>query len=383
MNHPKEHTRKQSLIIDDFYIRMQNSATNTIANTTKSRLRIACFLLVAIVALLAMCACKPHYRLPQNEQLLFPSVDFLQGSLAKKFSDEDWQDYFTYLAAAGYNAVILQGFLVERQPDTTFTFDNGKLVATKQFYSFENVLDKLLEHAEKHDFDIYIGTYSPCDWWTETNYSDADYIDKLVRNHEQLIRYISYKYGANKRFVGWYITPEMYTNRFGYERYWASLLNGIIAAIEANVDKPLMISSFYSTYATKNIRTDTTFAKLIAAVNFRQCDIFAPQDSFGGNAPEQLFDLSEKYDYLSACAEAAKLKNMQFRINCEFFTSDNDVRTASDERLKQQFALANIFCDKAVSFSFSHYVSPLGTSSDNASGTLYKRYIDLRNQAAD
>lgn len=348
--------------------------------TLKTIITVCCIVaLVAGGALVGLAISNRHAcAVVAQSDMLFPTVDFVQGWLARRYSSSDWDAYFKILANAGFDSVILQSTVNVGEHNFLF-FDDGGVFGSNFIRRFSNTLELMLSAADDNDFCVYVGTVNDSDWWDQRNYADADFCQTLADRHAMLFKTISQRYAHHKSFAGWYYTPEMYTNAMDYEKNWIPLLNKVIDSLNATTtaNLPLIISPYYSNWASRSMHDTTTFKQILTKVHFRANDIFAPQDGFGNESPTETDNLARLLDYEQSCFEAAQQANVTMWINVELFFSD-EYTVASMERIQSQLRMANMFCDKVACFSFSHYFSPMGTNRHDTTEHLYNQYLNLR-----
>lgn len=284
----------------------------------------------------------------EQQAPLLPSVDFIQSWYACSLGAEDWNIYFETLAQLGFDTVILQSSFDNESGEVAYyesqTYPSG------EYYS--STLELMLTSADKHNFDVYVGTYTPQNWWN-TNYNDQ-YVADAIAVHNILFEEIYTKYHTHKSFVGWYYTPEMFSTILGYENQWIKLLNGVIDGIEKYGNGlPMIFSPYRGKYTSPFLEWGNTFDKVCKGVHFRKGDVLAPQDGFGAHSPNKQSYTVELYEFAQYCLNATEGTNLTLWINCELFSSRGQF--CSKERMLQQFRLANAFCNKTLCFSFAHY----------------------------
>lgn len=271
---------------------------------------------------------------------------------------------FGFVLEFGY--IALRVFLVNADKDIAYTrpvirqappqdFDiNAVKVCINSDDRYSYTLERLLTAADKHDLNVYIGTYDPKDWW-KSDYDD-EYISTLADVTNAVFKAVTARYSSHRSMKGWYFTPEMYVNDKGYEDAWAKLLNLTISGIERYGNNlPMIFSPYCNDYSSGCQTAAESFTRLLRKVNFRPSDVFAPQDGFGALKKDvSAAELSKRYDFVKSCSEAAKSADVNFWLNCELFTNSAN-EYASKNRMIGQFKLADVFCEKTICFSFAHY----------------------------
>lgn len=282
---------------------------------------------------------------------LFPSVDFIQSWYACRLTESDWNDYFDLIASVGYDTVILQTVYDDNKDDENLIFYESRSgIAGNDCYNY--TLGRMLEAADVHGINVYVGTYTPYDWWG-TSYND-EYVSEVIKTHEVIFDDVFGKYGEHPSFAGWYFAPEIFTTVLGYEKQWIKILNGVIDGIEKYGNGlPMIFSPYRGKVSSPFLELTSTFKKICSSVDFRKGDILAPQDGFGSRSPNDRTNCLELYKFAKYCAEAIKNTDLTLWINCELYSSEGQF--CYGERMLKQFKLANVFCDKTLSFSFAHY----------------------------
>lgn len=285
----------------------------------------------------------------EEQEALFPSVDFIQSWYACSLTADDWNAYFDTLCSLGFDTVILQSVYRNDYGESVAYYESDKIECDD---SYSSTLELMLTSADAHDLDVYVGTYTPHDWWA-TNYND-EYVEEAIKVHNILFEEIYSKYSSHKSFVGWYYSPEMFSTFLGYEKQWIELLNGVIDGIEQYGNGlPMIFSPYRGKYTSPFLKLDDTFFKICSEVHFRKGDVLAPQDGFGAKSPDEQRNAVELYKFAKYCSDATKDTNLTLWINCELFSSKGQF--CEKDRMIQQFKLANAFCDKTLCFSFAHY----------------------------
>lgn len=307
--------------------------------------------IIAIISIAVPLQLKNKALLAEIEQQapLFPSVDFIQSWYACTLTEEDWNDYFDTLSDFGFDTVILQTTFSEDGGENIIFYESDKL---KGELCYSYTLGRMLNFADLHGINVYIGTYTPYDWWS-SNYSDK-YIENVVDVHKILFEEIYAKYHLHESFIGWYYSPEMFSTFLGYEKQWIKLLNGVIDGIEHfGAGLPLIFSPYRGKATSPFLDLDDTFSRICSEVHFRNGDILAPQDGFGAKSPSEQGNIVELHKFAKYCSDAIAGTCLTLWINCELFSSKGQF--CNQERMLQQFKLSNIFCDKTLCFSFAHY----------------------------
>ncbi|MEG0457276.1 MAG: DUF4434 domain-containing protein [Oscillospiraceae bacterium] len=309
--------------------------------------------------------------------------DFIQPWYYQEFSEEKWDSHMDMLLSAGIDTLILQG-TVQRSDNDLFEYSmypsnyiESLPSSTKEsgYYSADQAVEMALKAAKKKGVKIFIGLNDSGSWWDENKQKNPQWIKKDVELAGTVAKeiYDLYYDEYKESFAGWYFVHEMYTQKNNLEDSWISILNQTIEKLN-EIDKsiPLCLSPFFSAYYTTAQKITPKDAgamwdKIIKGVNFREGDIFSPQDSYGGGE-RTLEYLDETFSYFRKTID--EKGNMKFWINCENFT--NDYGSASISRFTKQLKIAAKYADNIITFSYSHYYDP--TYKNSKYDKEYKKY---------
>ncbi|MEG2014883.1 MAG: DUF4434 domain-containing protein [Clostridia bacterium] len=289
--------------------------------------------------------CEQEKNLPITE-------DFIQPYLCRYWTVLDWENHIDKLQQKNYTTLILQ---------ITAEIDCSEYVETcfpcqETTVSQSNTLDNMLTACKNKGFFARIGLCAFSDWWeSPTNEKINNYIYITNKTIDYISPYLD-KYSSVVK--GLYFTPELYTQRFGYEILWAKFLSETIDKINSiNPNISLMLSPYYSShYGLTYSECFAMWKNFFLNANLRQIDIIAPQDGSGlGEREANLIDdkliIKNLRSCLLSCQQYSKCK---FYVNIEFFTKTKGVY-ASDEKIAHQRILASKFGEALISFSYSHY----------------------------
>ncbi|MBR2967014.1 MAG: DUF4434 domain-containing protein [Clostridia bacterium] len=362
--------------------------------TKKLVSKIALALAIVLVATLAtfgIVALCSYNGASKNlgEEVLLPTVDFVQPWMVEWYTENDYQLYFENLAKAGYDTVIFQYSVTGNVNSPNLYFPKTSGIAS-QFPNAtdtsNHVLPTFLQQAEKHGFDVFVGLSSLDDWWTTSNYLNADYTTTLCNLDCLVVDYLQQYHGQNKAFVGYYWASETFSNPFGWQKGWIGIVNGIIDHLNAtDSQRPLMLSPFRHKFLpATTARLEQFWTDFVEQVNFRKGDIFAPQDSLGkiNNGKADSFTIGQTARFVQAVKSAVDKKDgVELWLNCELFASknllDGNLYTADLQRMDRQFAIAKAYATRTVTFSFSHYCLPQGTNGEpQALQQFYQDYLN-------
>lgn len=302
---------------------------------------------------------------------------FLQSWLSSTWDDERWQTEIENMEKAGIDYLILQDVANKSADDTWSVYYSTKLSAFDNAVIYPDVIDAALRNCKGSDIKVFIGLAMFDDFWTEGAITSqyADMCDVAAEMVNEIYNDYYAKYSEN--FYGWYFTPEfnnVLTNQININGL-CNGLNIIIDSInETNKDLPLLLSPFYAEYlSTGPVITLVNLVRMMDKINFRDGDIFAPQDAVGaGWTSEKNLERNWKmyYEAVKACDADIKLW-----ANCENFTlafadtafdgiitrpatENSEVITSTLDRFVRQMMIASKYAENIITFSYNHYFSP-------------------------
>lgn len=305
---------------------------------------------------------------------------FLQSWMSSYWDDERWQDEIGAMKEAGIKYLIIQDVANKASDGTWTVYYNSNLdTFSGATFGAADVVESALRNCSGSGIKVMIGLGLYDEWWTKSGFG-KDY-SELCNVSADMIEEIYNKYVSKypDAFYGWYFTPEMSNGPLVKlsSPFIAKGVNVIIDAIErTDADAPLLLSPFFSQYgANPGIESAKLFwASFIKSVNFREHDIFCPQDAVGAGwtIEENLVNVWRMY------SDAVKLSGKSIRLwaNVENFTSavaksnttgittplvtenTQDV-TATLDRLVKQMDIASRYAENIITFSYNHYYSPV------------------------
>ena len=180
------------------------------------------------------------------------------------------------------------------------------------------------------------------------------------------------KYGKYSAFKGWYLNCEISRKSIGMANLYRDLGN---FCKELSGNLPTMISPYIAGIKS-DAATPTTLAEherdwnTILSTIENAVDIVAFQDGH--------CDYEELLDYLTVNRELALRYGMKSWTNCESFDRDMPINFLPIKWEKMRLKLlaaAQAQVDKAITFEFSHFMSP--NSMYASAHGLYDRYMEF------
>lgn len=313
--------------------------------------------------------CKPEF-----------TGTFIQSWMTCVWDDERWAQEAENMKKAGIEYLVLQSLA-----DKAYKKDSGQwkvyyntdVEALKDATYMGDCLEPALKACQQAEIKVFVGLSMFDDFWSEAGIGSL-YQD-VCRIAGDMIEDIYNKYGEKYKdtLYGWYYTPEI-SNGFLCQ----FTLNGIIKGINHIIDrinevdetKPLLMSPFYSEYiATGPIVTLCNYVRFFNKVNFRDGDIFAPQDAIGAKWTREK-SLEMTWKIYKAAADTCEA-DIKLWANCENFdgaiaseilggalspkiTEYKSNITATLDRFVNQMDIASRYAENIITFSYNHYYSP-------------------------
>ena len=289
---------------------------------------------------------------------------------------EEWDKDFQAMKALGIKRVIMI-----RCANKNFMTYNSDVV---RHYSKDYVMhtppidlvDMFLTLAEKYGMKFFFGTYDSSRWQEEGCFQREFDLERAV------IEEVYSTYGHRKAFGGWYVnheisrkSPEIVKLMTAEGRFCKEVSGGLPVMISPYIDGAKNVSAFVSTLNKSNGASvdvhakewDEILSNLQGAV-----DIMAFQDGH--------CEFHELVDFMTVNKELATRYGMECWTNCESFDRDMPIKFLPikwEKMLLKLEAARKAGLDKAITFEFSHFMSP--NSVYAAAGNLYRRYAEYFN----
>ena len=283
---------------------------------------------------------------------------------------KEWDQDFQYMKKMGINTVVL----IRSGYQKFLTYPSEYLIQEKQcFVPPVDLVQQFLELSDQYGMDFFFGTYDSGDYWKTGDMTHELEVNFLVV--EEAFK----KYGHFKSFKGWYLSLELSRKTKGaistiskLGKHCKEISNGLPVLISPWIDgkKAVMASESATTKSdTVSIEQhhqewDEIFAGIQGAV-----DIVAFQDGH--------VDYDELEDYLVVHKKLADTYGMQSWTNIESFDRDMPIKFLPikfEKLLLKMRAAEKAGCQKAITFEFSHFMSP--QSAYPQAGHLYNRYVE-------
>ncbi len=342
---------------------------------------------VAATSLIPSCANKPENEnktagastLDVQSKLIVPPAKGLKisGTFLDEIShdiphqnwgEKEWDQDFAYMKAIGIDTVIM----IRSGYRKFITYPSEYLMKKHGCYMPSvDLLDMFLRLAEKHGLQFYFGLYDSGKYW------DTGDLTWEIEDNKYVIDEVWKKYGHHKSFGGWYISGEI-----------SRKTKGAIHAFRAMGQQCKDVSNGLPTFISpwidgkKAVMASTGQLSKRDAVSIQEHEkewgeIF---DGIKGAVDACAFqDGHIDYDELDAFFEVNKKMADQYGMQCwtnaESFDRDMPIKffPIKFDKLRMKLeAAARAGYDKAITFEFSHFMSP--QSAYMQAGHLYDRY---------
>jgi len=286
----------------------------------------------------------------------------------------EWENDFKHMKAAGIDTVIV----IRCGYRNFITYPSKYLIDKHNCYTPPiDLIDLFLTLAEKNEMQLYFGLYDSGKYWDTGNLTFEIDANRFV------IDEVWNLYGHRKAFKGWYLSTEISRKTKGAIEAFSGL-GKMCKDISSNL--PVFISPWI----------DGKKAVMTASGNLSKTDAISLKEH--ENEWNEIFDGIHQsidavafqdghieYHELDSFFQINKLLADKYQLQCwtnaESFDRDMPIKflPIKFEKLKLKLeAAARAGYDKAITFEFSHFMSP--QSAYVQAHHLYNRYIEFKNQ---
>lgn len=284
---------------------------------------------------------------------------------------KEWDQDFALMKQMGINTVIL----IRCGHKRWITYPSEVLMKEEGAYRPPTDLVELfLTLAEKHGLQLFFGLYdSGKYWWEQGDF--AKEVDINLKVIEEVWR----RYGHHKAFKGWYLCQEV-SRKTGaiidlyvqLGQHCKDLSGGLPTLISPYIDgQKALLSSQASLTKTEAIglkQHEEDWNEIFDGIQ-SVVDIVAFQDGHVG--------YDELADYFTVNKQLADRYGLQCWTNAESFDRDMPIKflPIKFEKLLLKLEAAQAAgLDKAITFEFSHFMSP--QSAYPQAHHLFNRYME-------
>ena len=240
-------------------------------------------------------------------------------------------------------------------------YDSPVLKCT--LHSHYDLLEFILEEADKLEMKVFIGLFDSCKYWLKNDW--AGEVDLNSRLIDELLE----RYNHHESFHGWYISHEG-DIKFHQEKVWKPLAQKMR---KDTPDKPILISPRYAgrKYEPQFAVTPELHAKHFEYLYTEMEGLIDYAAFMDGHV-----DFAELPDFMAATKEVCDKFNVKFWSNLETFDRDMPWRFPVIECSKLIYKLetANKYTEKIITFEAPHFLS--SNSCYPAAANLKECYLE-------
>ena len=281
---------------------------------------------------------------------------------------KEWDRDFQYMKAIGIDTVIM----IRSGYCKFITYPSKYLISQGCYMPSVDLLELFLRLADKYDMQFYFGLYDSGHYW------DTGDMSMEVERNKYVIEEVWNEYGTrHKSFGGWYISTEISRNTKGavqtfYDmgKQCKEVSGGLPTFISPWIDGKKAVEAAGSALTKENAvsveQHEREWDEIFDGIH-EVVDACAFQDGH--------IDYNELDAFFTVNKKLADRYGMQCWTNAESFDRDMPIKFFPIKfdklRLKLE-AAKRCGYDKAITFEFSHFMSP--QSAYLQAGHLYDRY---------
>ena len=291
----------------------------------------------------------------------------------QNWGEQEWDLDFAHMKAIGIDTVIV----IRSGYRKFITYPSEYLMKTFGCYMPSvDLIDMYLRLADKYDMKFYFGLYDSGKYW------DTGDMSWEIDSNLFVIEEVWKKYGHHKSFGGWYLSQEISRATKGAINAFASLGK---QCKEVSGGLPTLISPWIDGKKAVDAASGSLTKEQAVSVEAHErewSEIFEGIHDYVDACAFQdgHIDYDELDAFFSVNKKMADKYGIQCWTNAESFDRDMPIRFMPIKfdklRLKLE-AAARQHYDKAITFEFSHFMSP--QSMFTSAGHLYNRYKEYFN----
>lgn len=283
---------------------------------------------------------------------------------------KEWEADFAHMKRMGIDTVIL----IRSGYRRFLTYPSDYLIKSMGCYRPPvDLVEMYLQLAEQYGMNFYFGTYDSGSYW------DTGDMRHEIDSNLFVIEEVYRKYGHYKSFKGWYLSLELSRRTRGAVESIAKLGRH---CKEVSNDLPVLISPWID--GVKAVQAQSATLTKSNAVSLAEHEREWNEIFHGvqGAIDQVAFqdghvDYHELADYLILNKKLADTYGMESWTNTESFDRDMPIKFLPikfEKMLLKLEAARKAGCQKAITFEFSHFMSP--QSSYLQAGHLFNRYME-------
>lgn len=272
---------------------------------------------------------------------------------SQNWGSAEWSADFDAMRTIGIDTVIIiRGGLRRR------TLFPSRVIGTNPPVDLATLF---FEQCDARNMNLYFGTYDSWEWARKGVWREE------IALNRQFMREVWDRYGSHPSFAGWYLAHETSHRRLHFREIYGELSE---QAKKLSPRKTVLISPFYP---ARKIYGEKAMSPAKFADDWRRMlhgittvDYAAFQD---GTA-----DLDELEAYLGQAKAVMNDLGIRLWSNVETFTRDMPIKFPPIDyrELREKLIIAARYSAKAITFEFSHFMSPHSCS--DAARNLFNRY---------
>lgn len=285
----------------------------------------------------------------------------------QNWGEKEWDQDFQHMKHIGIDTVIM----IRSGYRKFITFPSEYLLKQGCYMPSMDLVDLFLRLAQKYDMKFWFGLYDSGHYW------DTRDMSKEVEHNMYVIEEVWNKYGTKyNSFGGWYISTEISRNTKGainafyrMGKQCKDVSEGLPTFISPWIDgkKAIMGTNLKTREDAVSVQQHEEEWNEIFHGIHEVVDACAFQDGH--------IDYDELDAFFTVNKKLADKYGMQCWTNAETFDRDMPIRflPIKFDKLRMKLEAAKrAGYDKAITFEFSHFMSP--QSSYQQAGHLYNRY---------
>ncbi|MBP2033851.1 hypothetical protein J2Z42_002558 [Clostridium algifaecis] len=318
------------------------------------------YMLYSAAVLIFIFAIFIYYKSPIKRNKDYPILagSFIQIDLTQNWNENKWMKELEYYKKNNMEYVVLTG-ITSTENNITKTAYKSNIYGFQKIYGNTDQVNSCLESAEKLGIKVFLSSDFNSGWWKESPDDKNLLKDDMKRTNlicDEL--YKKYKVKYPNSFYGWYFPYEVDNIKFNKKNQFYNLAEAInvnLNYLELKKERlPFLISPFMNSSVGTSMEYADNWKYFFSKVNFKQNDIFCPQDSVGGGG----LDINQVNPWFTSLKKAVdSKKGLKLWANAESFDYVNN-SSATLDRFIKQLQLEQPCVDEIISFSYSHYYSP-------------------------
>ena len=267
---------------------------------------------------------------------------------------KEWDEDFSHMKSMGIDTVIL----IRAGYRSFLSYPSAYLVNERNCYSPPvDLVDLFLQLSEKYGMTFYFGTYDSGAYWDTGDMRHE--LDVNLRVIEEAYE----QYGHHTAFGGWYLSLELSRRTLGaidvisrLAKQCKAVSGGLPVLISPWIDGKKAVEAQHSELSKDGAVSlkhhEEEWGEIFDGIH-RDVDIVAFQDGH--------VDYHELEDYLLVNKSLADKCGMTSWTNAESFDRDMPIKFLPikfEKLLLKLEAAKRAGCEKAITFEFSHFMSP-------------------------